>query len=117
MVWPPPGATEIPELPENPEPPVAAEPEEPDEPVDVPAEEPVLCDAAALPLELPEPVVPVWDEPGRAYATTPAAARPATPIATVAARSRDWPCRRAATAAATGHAGPAGVPLPLRRAG
>ena len=57
VVWPPPGATEIPELPENPEPPVAAEPEEPDEPVDVPAEEPVLRDAAALPVEPPEPVV------------------------------------------------------------
>jgi hypothetical protein len=64
VVWPPPpGATEIPELPENPEPPVAAEPEllaepeEPDEPVDVLAEEPVFCDAAALPVEPPDPVV------------------------------------------------------------
>jgi hypothetical protein len=36
---------------------------------------------------------------------------------TVAARSRDWPCRRAAAAAATGHAGPGGAPLPLRRGG
>jgi hypothetical protein len=96
------------------EPELLAEPEEADEPVNVPAEEPVFCDAAALPVEPPEPVVLAWDEPGRAYATTPAAARPATPIVTVVARSRDWPSRRAAAAAATGRAvqSPASLPSP-----
>jgi len=96
------------------EPELFAEPEEPDEPVDVPAEEPLFCDAAALPVEPPEPVVLAWDEPGRAYATTPAAAMPATPTVTVAARSLDRPRLRAAAAAVTGRAGPGGAPLPLR---
>jgi hypothetical protein len=124
VVWPPPpGAAEIPELPENPEPPVAAEPEllaEPEEagePVDVLAEEPDFCDADALPVELPELVVLARDEPGRAYATAPATARPAAPTAMVAARSRDWPRRRAAAAAATGRACPGGASLPLPRSG
>jgi hypothetical protein len=115
VVWPPPCVAEIPELPENPEPPVAAEPEllaEPDEPVEVPAEEPVFCDAAALPVEPPEPVVLAWDEPGSAYATTPVTARPAAPTATVAARSRDRPCRRAAATAATGRAASHGAAWP-----
>jgi len=113
---PPPGAEEIPELPKDPEPPVAAEPElfaEPEEadesseePVEVSSEEPVRCDAAAFPAELPEPAVLAWDEPGRAYATAPATARPAAPTATVTARSRDWPRRRAAAAAVTGPAAP-----------
>jgi hypothetical protein len=114
VVWPPPCAAEIPELPENPEPPVTAEPEllaEPDEPVEVPAEEPVCCDAA-LPLEPPEPVVLAWDEPGRAYATTPVTATPAAPTATVAARSRDRPCRRATAAVTVGRAAPCGACLP-----
>ena len=113
MVCPPPDAEEIPELPDNPEPELLAEPEEADEPVDVPAEVPEFCDAAALPVELPEPVVLAWDEPGRAYATTPAAARPAAPTVTVTARSRAWPRRRASAAAATGRAGRGGTPLPL----
>ena len=66
MVWPPPWAWEIPELPENP-PPVAVDPElfaapeeadeSSEEPVEVSSEEPVRCDAAAFPLELPEPEV------------------------------------------------------------
>ncbi|MBO0816610.1 MAG: hypothetical protein J2P30_15895, partial [Actinobacteria bacterium] len=74
MVWPLPCAAEIPELPEDPEPPMdlepplLAEPEEADEPVDVLAEEPELCDPAALPVEPLEPVVLAWDEPGSAYA-------------------------------------------------
>jgi len=73
---PPPGAEEIPELPGNPEPPVAAEPEllaepeEADEPSEEPVElsspEPVRCDAAAFPVEPPEPEVPGCDEPGSA---------------------------------------------------
>lgn len=117
MVWlPAPCAPEIPELPENPEPPVAVEPEpfaapeDADEPVDVPPEEPLFC-AAALPVEPPEPLLPVWDEPGSAYATTPAEARPAAPTATVTARSRDRPRCRAAVAAATGHTAPRGALL------
>jgi len=76
VVWPPPGATEIPEPPENPELPVSpeppvssepellAEPEEADEPLELPAEEPACCDAA--PVEPPELVVLACDEPGRA---------------------------------------------------
>jgi hypothetical protein len=104
VVWPPPpGAEEIPEPPENPEPELLAGP---DEPVDVPAGEPVPDDVAALPVELPELVVLAWDEPGSAYATTPATATPAAPTAAVAARSRDWPRRRATVAAATGHVAP-----------
>ena len=104
MVCPPPDAEEIPELPDNPEPELLAEPEEADEPVDVPAEVPEFCDAAALPVELPEPVVLACDEPGRVYATTPATARPAAPTATVAARSRERPRCRAAAACAVGRA-------------
>lgn len=115
MVWPPPpGAAEIPEPPENPEPELLAEP---DEPVDMPAGEPVPGDVAALPVELPEPVVLAWDEPGSAYATTPATATPAAPTATVAARSRDWPRRRATAAAATGHAAAGGAWMPQRDSG
>jgi hypothetical protein len=121
VVWlPAPCAAEIPEPPEDPEPPVPAEPEllaEPDEPVAVPAEEPVCCDAAALPVELPELVVLAWDEPGRAYATTPATARPAAPTVTVVARSRDWPRRRAAAAAVTCRAAPGGASSPRARSG
>ena len=107
MVWPPePCAEEIPEPPESPEladdPELAEEPEpladpevldEPDEPDEVPE----LLDAA-----LPEePVVLACDDPGRAKATTPAAARPAAPIPAVMARTRARPLLRAA-AAATG---------------
>ena len=99
MVWPPPCAAEIPEPPENPDPPVAAEPELLAEP-----DEPVFCDAA--------PVVLAWDEPGSAYARTPVTARPAAPTATVVARSRDRPCRRATAAAATGRAAPPGASVP-----
>lgn len=69
MVWlPAPCAAEIPE-PEplgDVEPELLAEPAEPDEPVGRPADEPEFCDAAALPVELPEFVVLAWDEPGRA---------------------------------------------------
>jgi len=69
VVWlPAPCAAEIPE-PEplgDVAPELLAEPAEPDEPVGRPADEPEFCDAAALPVELPEFVVLAWDEPGRA---------------------------------------------------
>jgi hypothetical protein len=107
VVWPPePCAEEIPEPPENPElsddpelaeaPKPSSDPREPDDPDEVP-ELLELLDAA-----LPEePVVLACDDPGRAKATTPAAARPAAPIPAVMARTRARPRLRAA-AAATG---------------
>ena len=107
MVWPvEPCAEEIPEPPENPE--LADEPELAEEPkpssdpneLDEPDEVPELLELldAALP---EEPVVLACDDPGRAKATTPAAARPAAPIPAVMARTRARPLLRAA-AAATG---------------
>ena len=107
MVWPPePCAEEIPDPPENPElsddpelaeaPKPSSDPRELDEPDEVP-ELLELLDAA-----LPEePVVLACDDPGRAKATTPAAARPAAPIPAVMAHTRARPLLRAA-AAATG---------------
>jgi hypothetical protein len=70
VVWPPPpGAAEIPDPPVAAEPELFAELEEADEsseePVEVSSEEPVRCDAAAFPVELPEPEVLGCDEPGR----------------------------------------------------
>jgi hypothetical protein len=83
-----------PELAEEPKP--SSDPNELDEPDEVP-ELLELLDAA-----LPEePVVLACDDPGRAKATTPAAARPAAPIPAVIARTRARP-RLRATAAATG---------------
>ena len=104
MVWPPePCAEEIPDPPENPElsddPELAEAPKPSSDPreLDEPDEVPELVDAALL----EEPVVLACDDPGRAKATTPAAARPAAPIPAVMARTRARPRLRAA-AAATG---------------
>ena len=104
MVWPPePCAEEIPDPPENPElsddPELAEAPKPSSDPreLDEPDEVPELVDAALL----EEPVVLACDDPGRAKATTPAAARPAAPIPAVMARTRARPLLRAA-AAATG---------------
>src|SRR5262249_32005399 len=112
VVWlPAPCAAEIPE-PEplgDVEPELLAEPAEPDEPVGRPADEPEFCDAAALPVELPEFVGRGWDGPGRAEAAAPGTAGPAAPIAPVAARSRARPCRRAAALLAWGD-DPPGTP-------
>src|SRR5262249_61901192 len=80
-----------------------------DEPGGGRAEEPDFWDAAAPRGALPGFVVRGWDEPGRAWAPARATAGPAAPIATVAARSRARPCRRAAALLAWGD-DPPGTP-------
>src|SRR5262249_60202696 len=83
-----------------------------DEPGGGRAEEPDFWDAAAPRGALPGFVVRGWDEPGRAWAPARATARPAAPIATVAARSRARPCRRAAALLAWGGDPPRTPPWP-----
>ena len=64
-------------------------------------------------------VVVVWVTPGSVYATAPATTRPAAPAATVAARSRAFPRRRATTADSASRLlafssdAPPWLPLPL----